>query len=129
MSTTDLADLGEEQFVSLTTFRRTGVGVPTTVWTAADGDDLVVSTPGTSGKVKRVRRDGRVEITACSRRGRIAPDVVMHTGRAVIDDDTVGRARRALQAKYGLLFRIALATERLRRKENRGRVILRISPS
>lgn len=42
----DLAAMGEEPFVSLTTFRKTGVGVPTAVWIAPEGDGaLVVTTP------------------------------------------------------------------------------------
>lgn len=53
MNTTDLTGLAEEQFVSLTTFRRTGVAVPTTVWAAVDGEDLVVTTPGGTTRVRR----------------------------------------------------------------------------
>src|SRR6476661_10290411 len=64
-----LAALGDEKFVSLTTFRRSGVGVPTPVWIGREGDALVVTTPAGSGKVKRLRNDDRVEIRPCSRRG------------------------------------------------------------
>ncbi|HSK58696.1 MAG TPA: pyridoxamine 5'-phosphate oxidase family protein [Actinomycetospora sp.] len=58
----DLAALGDESFVSLTTSRRTGDAVATPVWVArddaADGT-LVVTTPASSGKVERLRRDPR----------------------------------------------------------------------
>ena len=37
-----LAALGDEKFVSLTTFRRSGVGVPTPVWIGREGDALSV---------------------------------------------------------------------------------------
>ena len=49
---TTFDDLADEKFVSLTTFRKNGVGVPTPVWIGRDGDALVVTTPVGSGKVK-----------------------------------------------------------------------------
>ena len=36
---------GRQKFASPTTYRRSGVGVPTPVWIARDGDALVVTTP------------------------------------------------------------------------------------
>ena len=42
MTSAQLLALGSEAFVSLTTFRRTGIGVSTPVWIARDGDALVV---------------------------------------------------------------------------------------
>ena len=64
--------MGRQEFVSLTTFRRTGASVATPVWIAPDGDVLVVTTPVESGKVKRLRPDPRVELRPCSRRGAVA---------------------------------------------------------
>ena len=46
-------------YVSLTTFRRTGVPVRTPVWAAPDGATLVVWTRTDSGKVKRLRHTTR----------------------------------------------------------------------
>ena len=40
MTTPTVAALGEEKFVALTTFRRSGVPVPTPVWVARDGELL-----------------------------------------------------------------------------------------
>ena len=65
------AAMGDERFISLTTFRKTGDAVSTPVWIARDGDDLVVTTPATSGKVKRLRNSGRVEMRVCDRMGRV----------------------------------------------------------
>ena len=47
--------LGEQHFVSLTTFKRNGEGVPGPMWIGRDGADLFVWTPADSWKVKRVR--------------------------------------------------------------------------
>lgn len=65
--------LGDEAFVSLTTFRRSDEPVSTAVWIARDGDDLVVITPAESGKVKRIKNSGRVELRPCNRGGKV-PD-------------------------------------------------------
>ena len=46
--------LGDEAYVSLVSFRRDGREVPTAVWIAPDGEDLVVYTNAKSGKVKRI---------------------------------------------------------------------------
>ena len=105
---TDVTALGESEFVSLTTFRRTGEPVPTPVWVARDGDALVAITGGSSGKVKRIRRDPRVVLRPCDRRGTVAPDAPSAEGRAEIVADPAAQEgpRRALAAKYGLQWRL-----------------------
>ncbi|GLZ47691.1 hypothetical protein Acsp06_38760 [Actinomycetospora sp. NBRC 106375] len=104
-ATTDLSALGDEEFVSLTTYRRSGEEVATPVWVARDGDALVVITAAGSGKVKRVRRDPRVLARPCTRRGTGAPTA---QGRAEIVAEPAAQEgpRRALAAKYGLQFRL-----------------------
>ncbi|OOB90237.1 PPOX class F420-dependent oxidoreductase [Rathayibacter sp. VKM Ac-2630] len=124
-----LADLAGASFVSLTTFRRTGVGVSTPVWIARDGDDLIVTTPRQSGKVKRLRNDPRVTLVPCDRRGRVkeGASVVEGTARIVSDQDTVERLGRVFLGKYRLEYRIFMVIERLVSRGDRTRVMLRIS--
>ena len=117
--------MGRQEFVSLITFRRTGAPVATPVWIAPDGDALVVTTPVESGKVKRLRRDRRVELRPCSRRGKVADGAPMVAAVAEIvppDDRSTG----ALRKKYGLQYRIISAVERVVPR-GRDRVILRIT--
>lgn len=131
---TAVTALGDEPFVSLTTFRRTGDPVPTAVWAARDGDTLVVITSATSGKVKRIRRDPRVVLRPCDQRGRVAPGAPSAEGRAevVADPSAQEGPRRALAAKYGIRFRVvdlmALAgrVARLLGRDPGERVILRL---
>jgi hypothetical protein len=47
--------LRDEQFISLTTFRRSAEPVSTPVWVAPDGSALVVTTQLGTGKIKRLR--------------------------------------------------------------------------
>ena len=119
--------LGDEPFVQLTTFRRTGVAVPTTVWIARDGTNLYVTTPADSGKVKRLRNDGKVELRPSGRRGRVDEAVPPVPGLAEVHDDEQSRAHAhdLLRRKYGWQFRLAMAIERL--IGGRHRVILVIT--
>ena len=65
-----MTPLPHSTYVSLTTFRRTGVPVPTPVWAAPDADSLIVWTRADSGKVKRLRHTARVTVAPCDVRGR-----------------------------------------------------------
>lgn len=128
---TAFAALGEESFVSLTTYRRSGVGVSAPVWVVADGDDLLVITPEGSGKVKRLRHTSRVELRPCSRSGKVAPGTPAVTGRAVIEPDpgATERTRALVKAKYGLEYRVVMIIERVAARREQARVGLRITPA
>ncbi len=52
-----LEPLRGHKYILLTTFRRDGTPVPTTVLFALDGDRILVHTSMKSGKVKRIRRN------------------------------------------------------------------------
>jgi PPOX class probable F420-dependent enzyme len=60
-----------QKYLSLTTFRKTGVAVPTPVWFVENNDKLYLFTNPKSGKVKRIRNNPRVRIAPCSMRGRV----------------------------------------------------------
>ena len=130
MTTTqnELNAIGDERFVSLTTFRRSGAAVSTPVWVGRDGDALVVTTPAGSGKVKRLRHDSRVELRPCSRTGKVAPGGPTVSGRAVVLDDRDAHARVAkiVSRKYRLEYWIVMGVERLGRRHT-GRVALRLT--
>jgi len=64
---TDLSALGDEAFVSLTTYRRNGDAVSTPVWVARDGDSLVVTTAASTGKMTRRVATPRVAARALGR--------------------------------------------------------------
>jgi len=122
--------LADEGFISLTTFRKSGQGVPTTVWVGQDGDALLVTTPRGSGKVKRLRRDARVEMVPSSRFGKVDDDTPSVAGLGEILDDDAARERcnAVMVEKYGLEYRVMMGLEKLGRKGDDNRVILRITP-
>ena len=67
------------KYLNLETFKKSGDGVKTPVWFAADpktdlaGSEgrLYAYTIGNSGKVKRIRNNGRVRIAPCNMRGNL----------------------------------------------------------
>lgn len=128
---TTLDDLADEKFVSLTTFRRNGLGVPTPVWIGRDGDALVVTTPVGSGKVKRLRNNRAVELRPCNRRGAVDGDAPTVTAAAEIveGDAAMRRLDEVLKPKYPLEYRVVMGIERLIRRGSRQRVMLRITPA
>ena len=107
-------------YVLVTTSRRDGRLVPTPVWTAPLGDGrLVLVTQDTSGKVKRIRRDGRVLLAPCSRRGKPLGRPVDGTAE-VLPDDRLPEVERVLADKYGLQFQLFGKVDSL--AQRRGRV-------
>ena len=93
------------QFLRLTTFRCTGEGVPTPVWFAAVDSGLGVFTAAEAGKVKPIRRDGRVLIALGNFRGRLKGEEQQAVAR-LATGETAERVRAALTAKYGWQFRM-----------------------
>lgn len=100
--------VADSPYVSLVTYRRSGVAVPTPVWAAEDGGELLVWTRDDSGKVKRLRHDPRVTVTPCDVRGRTAAgaSTVQGTARLLESGPELRRVRRALASKYGWRFRL-----------------------
>ena len=127
--------LGDERFVSLTTFRRTGEPVSTPVWVVRDGAALVVYTVADSGKVKRIRHDAHVELRACDRRGQVPDGTPVVAATAEVDEspETVDLAERLLRVKYGWEFggvRLLQRAERVLRRSStpRPQAVLRVTP-
>ena len=103
--TDELTRIREARYVLLTTFRKDGTPVPTPVWAADVGGELLVWTERTTGKVKRIRRDGRVTIAPCSFTGK--PRGVAVEARArVLAEEGIERTQSAIERKYGWVGRV-----------------------
>jgi PPOX class probable F420-dependent enzyme len=125
-----LLALGDEDFIVLTTFRKTGVAVPTTVWVARDGDALLVITPSESGKVKRIRNSGRVEVQASGRMGKVKPGATILPGTAVIIGDAPSHPDllEIFVKKYGFQWHLTMLIERIAARRQKPRLLVRITP-
>ncbi|OXM61524.1 PPOX class F420-dependent oxidoreductase [Amycolatopsis vastitatis] len=106
--------LAAERYVVLTTFRRDGRAVPTPIWVAGDGGELVLWSERKAGKVKRIRNSGRVEVQACDVRGRKTHGAVV-TGQArLLDAEGTERVRKVIARKYGVVGRVTMFFSKLR---------------
>jgi hypothetical protein len=111
----ELARLADDcKYVLITTYRKSGVAVPTPVWAARDGDELVAWSVSTAGKIKRIRNSGKVTVAECDFRGNAKSEPLEATAR-LMDEDGSERARRAIARKYGVLGQITMFGSRLRR--------------
>jgi len=103
--TPTFADLAKSQYILLTTFTKDGRPKPTPIWTAADGDRLLVITEGKSWKVKRIRNTPRVTLATCTMGGRPTSEAV--EGTAAILDKSHNRAvYDAIGKRYGVAGKV-----------------------
>ena len=112
--TTPLETIGKASYALVTTYRKDGRAVPTPVWVVRDGDALAIWTVTAAGKVKRVRRDGRVLIGPCDVVGRPKGEQVPGTA-VLLDSEGTERVRALLKRKYGIFGYLTLWGSRLRR--------------
>ena len=99
--------LYSHQYALLKTFRKSGDAVGTPVWFANENGKLYIITSSTSGKVKRIRNNGRATLTPCDQRGRIVGDGKEVEGTArVLSEAEYASANAVLLNKYKLMYRL-----------------------
>jgi len=106
-------ELEAAQYISLATFRRSGVPVATPVWAAYQGGVYYVFSAGNAGKVKRLRLSPRSRVAVCNVRGVLQGP--WHEARAEIITESaqIETALAALRRKYGLAMWLADLLARL----------------
>src|SRR5260221_12747438 len=97
----DLFDsLSPYEFVLLTTFRTSGVGVPTAMWFAQEHEKLYLVTGRTTGKLKRMRTTSRVLRAPCDWMGNmLGPDIDAYARELPVAQHAYANA--VLAQKYG----------------------------
>jgi PPOX class probable F420-dependent enzyme len=110
--------LAAEKYVMVTTFRKSGVGVPTPVWAAGFESELVLWSNAQAGKVKRIRNSGRVEVQACDARGKQTHGDVVAGEARLLDSEATERTRTAIAKKYGVVGQVTMFFSRLRGKDH-----------
>ncbi len=116
------AYLQPHEFLVLTTYRRDGRAVPTTVWFAYDQGNIYITTGSSAGKIKRVRNSGHVQMTPSDRTGNVSgePQVEGHAHESSLEERT--HARAVLAQKYGAMF------ERIAGQETPERTYIVVEP-
>ena len=101
--------LDKRDFLNLETFRKSGAGVRTPVWFAADPTTdirskdakLYIYTVENTGKVKRVRNDPHVRVAPCNRTGKLEGEWIDANAR-VVEGAEAARGLKLLSQKYFL---------------------------
>jgi uncharacterized protein len=117
-----------QKYLSLETFRKSGEGVRTPVWFAAEKDGaavLYIYTIGETGKVKRIRNNPRVRIAPCDMRGNVTGEFV--EGRVeILSGVAAAHATQLLNRKYFPLKQILGFFARFSRRE---RLVMALRPA
>jgi len=114
-----IAQFANAKYLSLETFRKTGVGVRTPVWFARDPasteirDTFYLYTLPDSGKAKRIRNNPKVRIAPCNMRGDLRGAWVEARAR-ICSGDEATKGQSLLNQKYGLMKRIGDFFSRMR---------------
>jgi hypothetical protein len=93
------APIQGQKYISLTTLRKTGVGVATPVWFGEENDKLYVMTRSDMGKTKRIRNNPQVRVAPCTISGTVTGPEIAASARILPPEDHA-RARQTINKKY-----------------------------
>ena len=96
------AELQNQKYLSLATFRKNGLAVQTPLWFAEQDGKIYAMTRSDSGKFKRIRNNPAVRVAPSTIRGKIIGPEFPGQARVLPADDWP-RARKLLEAKYWLM--------------------------
>ena len=120
-----LTGLEGYRFLNLSTFRKSGVPVLTTVLFAVANDKIYVWTPKDSGKVKRIRNNPTVRIGPSTRLGQPLGPMAAATAR-ILSVTEQGEARSVTEREFGRLKKFFALIWRLQGREQ---VYIEIRPT
>ena len=98
-----LPNLGREQCIALTTFRKTGQALTTPVWFAIRLGTIYVETHSDAGKLKRLGHTARVTFAPCTYSGKVTGSVSEGKARILTEPGECTAALTALAKKYGVM--------------------------
>lgn len=100
------SSLTNQQYLNLETFRKSGISVKTPVWFVQDGEIVYVRTVANSGKVKRIRNNGQVNVAPCKADGALLGEWITAQAHEVKDAAVGENVNRLLDRKYGLMKKL-----------------------
>ena len=117
-----LHDFSSAQYINLITYKRDNTPVSTAVWVVGIENALYVTTGKVSGKVKRVRNNGKAKIHETNQSGsqKLSEDLNL---QASIVEDPVEKQEgiEAIMKKYGLMAKMMM------RGPDEGRAIIKLT--
>src|SRR3954469_25916143 len=88
-----------QQYISLATFRKTGIVVQTPVWFGEEDGKLYVMTRSDMGKTKRIRNNPQVQVAPSTIRGKVTGAQFPAKAR-ILPADEHKHARQTINRKY-----------------------------
>ena len=113
----------KKKYINLQTYRKNGEGVRTPVWFVEHDEKLYVITMADSWKVKRIRRENRVQVAPCQVNGRVIGEWQIAEACETNETGLMEIVNGLYRKKYGLLNRIY---EKQRIKKGNASVTLEI---
>ncbi len=122
--TNDSPIMGSSRYISLTTFRKSGLGVATPVWFVERDGKLYFRTEEETGKAKRLRNNRHVEFASCTARGKVTGAPVRGIARLLSPQDSLQPAAW-IQQRYGWQVRLI---DLIMRVQGKRPVVYEITP-
>jgi PPOX class probable F420-dependent enzyme len=101
-----LKQFQNQLYLNLETFRKNGESIKTPVWFVLDGEKIYIRTVNNSGKVKRIRNNGLVNIVVCENEGKPLGEWIPARAVEASDVKTSTRAAQIINDKYGDLAKM-----------------------
>ena len=111
-------ELDQARYISLTTYKKSGDGVPSPVWITGTGGTYTFITGHQSWKVKRLHNNASVEVCVSDFRGKVKPGAPKFNGTGSVSSTaaSITAAQSALTAKYGWQFKLTKVADAVRKK-------------
>lgn len=105
MSSGKITPFLDEKYLNLETYRKNGQAVRTPVWFVIDDGTIYVTTPSTTGKVKRLNHNKNVRIVPSNIKGKPNGDWVDATAYFANKSES-SQAIKLRKKKYGLMAKL-----------------------
>ena len=100
-------ELDSARYVSFVSYRKDGTPVSTPVWIVPFDNGFAFTTEPNAFKVRRIRNNSSVSLTACDMRGKVAAGAQTYVGTAEVLQESDARSVEALIAqKYWIGIRL-----------------------
>jgi PPOX class probable F420-dependent enzyme len=105
MSSDIITPFLDEKYLNLETYRKNGRAVRTPVWFVIDNGIIYVTTPSTTGKIKRLNHNKNIRIVPSNMKGIPKGNWVDATAYFVNETET-SQAIKLRKKKYGLMAKL-----------------------
>ena len=82
----NLLDLRDEEYINLITYRKDKTPVSTPVWLSQLGDSIVITSSLNTGKVKRIKANGRATIYTTNQSGSKKLSEEIEVNASIVED-------------------------------------------